>query len=247
MRCLTRDFGSVLAAGGWLASGSVLAVAGALTLSAALAQDSAQNGKPTNKGASAPAQASSEQVALPTCLAVLDLSPEQRGKIQEIIRDYDADVASVWKQFSDRYMEALRTEALLLCAIEDNLTEAQRRQVRDQRRRVAQREKSLAGTKGKPNRATEKPESAVEEQLAIVGVSLTPEQESAADKIQEGYLSRLGSLNRDIEGFHTRLLSLEADKFVEVEKILTKDQLQQLREIRQSAPSATLESSSQQE
>ena len=221
--------------------GSVLAVAGLLAVGAAFAQDSDQKVKPTNKVASAPAPAPSEATAIPACLEVLDLSPEQQGQVQEIIRDYDADVASVWKQFNDRYMEAIQTEALLLCAIEDNLTEAQRNQVRNQRRRVAHREKSIEGTKGKPNQATDKPESAVEEQLAIVGVSLTPEQESAADKVQEGYLSRLGSLNRDIEGFHTRLVSLEADKLVEFEKVLTKDQLKQLREIRQSAPPAALD------
>ena len=47
---------------------------------------------------------------------------------------------------------------------------------------------------------------------------------------------RLRSLNRDIQGLHTRLVSLEADKLVEIEKVLTKDQLAQLREHRQSAP-----------
>ena len=91
---------------------------------------------------------------------------------------------------------------------------------------------------GDTTEATDKPESAVDEQLAIVGVSLTPEQESAADRIQEQYLSQLRMLNRGIDGFHTRLVSLEADKFVEIEKILTEEQLKQLREIRQSAPIA---------
>ena len=68
---------------------------------------------------------------------------------------------------------------------------------------------------------------------------LTPEQEAAADAIQEKYLSRLRSLNRGIQGLHNRLVSLEADKFVEIEKVLTKDQLKQLCEIRQSAPPTT--------
>jgi hypothetical protein len=71
-------------------------------------------------------------------------------------------------------------------------------------------------------------------------VSLTPEQEAAADKIQERYLGRLRSLNRDIQGLHTRLVSLEADKFVQIEKVLTKDQLKQLREIRQNAPPSVM-------
>jgi hypothetical protein len=43
-------------------------------------------------------------------------------------------------------------------------------------------------------------------------------------------------MNRDIQGLHNQLVSLEADKLVEIEKILTKDQLAQLREFRQAAP-----------
>ena len=165
-----------------------------------------------------------------------NLAPEQKVQIEAIVRDYDADVASVWKQFGDRYLETIRTEASLLSAIEDNLTEPQRQQVRDERRRVAQHEKSLAGTNVKAKRESAKPVSAVEEEIAIAGVPLTPKQEAAADAIQEKYLSRLRSLNRGIQGLHNRLVSLEADKFVEIEKVLTKDQLKQLCEIRQSAP-----------
>ena len=102
-------------------------------------------------------QARSQQVALPACLEKLNLAPQQQAQIQEIVRDYDADVASVWKQFSGRYLETIRTEATLLSAIEDNLTEPQRQQVRDQRRRVAQHEKAIAGTNGKAKQETVKP------------------------------------------------------------------------------------------
>ena len=175
-------------------------------------------------------------VALPPCLAKLDLAPQQQAKIQEIVRDYDADVASVWKQFSGLYLETIGTEATLLSAIEDNLTPSQRQQVRDQRRRVAQHEKALAGTSVKAKHETAKPASAVENELAIVGVPLTPEQEEAANAVQEKYLGRLRSLNRRIQGLHNRLVSLEADKFAEIEKVLTKDQLERLCKIRQSAP-----------
>ena len=153
-----------------------------------------------------------------------------------LFRDYDADVASVWKQFSDRYLETIRTEATLLSAIEDNLTETQRQQVRGQRRRVAQHEKKLAKTNAEGKEETAKPVSAVEQEIAIVGVPLTSDQEAAADALQEKYLSRLRSLNRSVEGLHNRLVSLEADKLVEIEKLLTEDQLKQLCENRQNAP-----------
>jgi len=198
------------------------------------------NAQSNKQGTSARATAQTEPVAIPEFLEKLKLSQQQQDQVKEIVRDYDVDIAAVWNQFSVRYRDTIRTETLLLAAIEDNLTEAQRTQVRDQRRKVAQHEKSLAGTNSKPNQATTPPASAVEQSIATVGVSLTPEEEAAADKVQEKYFSRLRSLNRDIEGLHTRLVSLEADKLVEIEKVLTKDQLTQLREIRQTAPPATL-------
>jgi len=219
-------------------SWTVLAVAGVLSIGSALAQEGAAaavKSTPPNSSAQAPSQ----QAALPTCLEKLNLTSQQQAQIQEITCDYEVDVASVWKQFSDRYLETIRTEAILLSAIEDNLTEPQRQQVRDQRRRVASHEKRLAGTRVPAPPATPKPVSAVEEEITIMGVPLTPDQEAAADAVQEKYLSRLRSLNRAIEGLHNRLVSLEADKFVEIEKVLTKGQLKQLREIRQSAPPTT--------
>ena len=146
----------------------------------------------------------------------------------------------MWKQFSDRYLETIRTEATLLSAIEDNLTETQRQQVRDQRCRVAQHEKALAKTNAEGKEETAQPVSAVAEEIAIVGVPLTSDQEAAADAVQEKYLSRLRSLNRSVEGLHNRLVSLEADKLVEIEKVLTKDQMKQLCQIRQSAPPTAL-------
>jgi hypothetical protein len=193
--------------------------------------------QPTTPDASA--QVQPKPVALPACLEKLNLTPQQQTQIKEIVCDYDADVATVWTQFSDRYLETIRTEAILLSAIEDNLTEPQRQQVREQRRRVAKREKALAGKNVDTQQETVKPVSAVEEEIEIVGVPLTPEQEAAAEATQEKYLDCLRLLNRNIQGLHNRLVSLEADKFVEIEKVLTKEQLQELCKIRQSAPPTT--------
>jgi hypothetical protein len=144
----------------------------------------------------------------------------------------------VWKQFGEKYMETVRTEVALLAAIEDNLTEAQRTQVRDQRRKVAHAEQALEGTNSKPNKATAKPADAGEQAASGVGITLTDEQEATADKIQHKFAGHLRSLNRDIQGLHNRLVSLEADKLVELEKMLTKEQLAQLREGRQNMTGA---------
>lgn len=215
----------------------LLAVAGLLALAPAWAKDPAETeSKSKPSRASDADQAESEEAVIPECLHALNLSQEQQEKITEIVRDYESDVGSVWQQFSGRYRQAIATEASLLAAIEDNLTEAQRKQVHEQRRKTAQHEKRLQGTASTNNKATAKPASAVEEAIAVVGVSLTPDQETVADNIQAKYMGRLRSLNRDVQGLHTRLVSLEADKVVEMEKILTKEQLTQLRESRQNAP-----------
>ena len=201
--------------------------------------------RPNNRGPATQSQAHSETSAIPECLEKLNLTPQQQDQIKEIVHNYDGSIGVVWKQFSDRYMQAICLESSLLAAIEDNLTDAQRQQVRDQRHKTAQHEKLIAATSTKvnqakvaPNEETTKPASAAKEELAAVGVSLTDEQESAADKVQEKYRPQLRSMNRDIQGLHTQLVSLEADKLVEIEKVLTKDQLAQLRTHRQNAPAA---------
>ncbi len=175
---------------------------------------------------------------IPDCVAKLKLTSEQQSDIKEIIHKYDGSLGTVWKQFGDRYLQTVTMESSLLAAIEDNFTEPQRQQVRDQRHKTAQMEKTAALTNEKPNTATGNPANTVEDEIAGVGVTLTSEQEAAADKVQEKYRAHLRSLNRDIQGLHTRLLSLEADKLVAIEKILTKDQLAQLRLHRQNAPEA---------
>ena len=245
---------------------SLLAIASAMAITPAFAREpAAPEAKPTNKGqavrvqgqpepAAAEAksvnrgpatQAHSESAAIPECLEKLDLSAQQQEQVKGIVHNYDGSLGVVWKQFSDRYMQAICMETALMAAIEDNLTEAQRQQVRNQRRVTAQHEKAMAATstkvnqaKVKPNEETTKPVDAAEEGIAAAGISLTDEQETAADKVQEKYRSQLRSLNRDIQGLHTRLVSLEADKLTEIEKVLTKDQLAQLRMNRQNAPVA---------
>jgi hypothetical protein len=211
----------------------ILGLAGVLPLGSAFAQD------PDGRDVAPPSEPVARNVGIPACLAKLDLSEQQGAQIKEIIKDYDQDLTMVWKQFGDRYMDTIQTEALLLTAIEDNLTDVQREQVRSQRRKTAHHQKSLESTDDKPNQATSKPASAVEEEIGIVGVALTAQQQVATDGLQGKYLGQLRSLNRDIEGLHIQLVSLEADKIVEIEKVLTKEQLLKLREIRQDYPAAS--------
>ena len=135
-------------------------------------------------------------------------------------------------------METVRSEVTFLAAVEDNLTESQRSKVREQRRKLAHAEKAMESTATKPNQAIAKPADPVEQAAAGAGISLTPEQEIAADRIHQVYAGHLRSLNRDIQGIHARLVSLEADKLVELEKILTPEQRVQLSHDRQAMSGA---------
>src|SRR5262245_19205475 len=172
----------------------------------------------SNRG-SASTQSSNQtsEVALPHWTEKLNLSAQQQQQARAIIRDDDAKVAAAWQQFTECYQQTVKIEAVLLTAIEDNLTETQLNQARDLRRKTAQSESAAAGNSASL-------------------IMLTAEQEAAADKVNAKYVSRLRLLNRNITSLHNRLVSLEADKIVEIEKILTKPQLQTLSEIRQEAP-----------
>jgi hypothetical protein len=179
---------------------------------------------------------------IPECFEKLNLSSQQHDQLKSIVHDYDKSISIVWTQFSDRYMQAIKLESHLLAAIEDNLTESQRKQVREERRKVARHEKSIEGSDTRVNQApltgneTEKPTNAGEEAVAALSIRLSDEQEADADKVQEAYRSQLRSLTRDIHGMHTRLVSLEADKLVAMELVLTEDQLVQLRADRRHPP-----------
>ena len=238
MRRFITNFGYVASQSGRIAKQAPLrritylaALVGGLALTQGFANEPSE-ARPGSKIKPATATFTAAETAIPACLEKLKLTQPQQAQAKEIVRKYDASLDAVWKQFGEKYLETVRTEVALLAAIEDNLTEAQRTHVRDQRRKVAHAEKALEGTNSKPNQATAKPADPADQVIAGIGITLTDEQEDAADAIHHKYTGRLRSLNRDIQGLHTRLVSLEADKLVELEKILTKEQLSQLRESR---------------
>lgn len=213
-------------------SALTVVAAACLSIAPAYAQQSA-----TKEAVPRPQEKTTE-AEIPACLHTLKLTEQQQTQIKEIVRTYNADSAAVWGQFGEVYMQEVRTEAMLLTAIEDHLTQPQRSQIRDERRQTAQHKKSEASTDRKPNQAAEKAAGASDVTTALAAITLTDEQEAAADQLHQKCHSQLRSLNRDIDGLHTRLVSLEADKFVEIEKVLTPEQLQQLRDTRQQTPFA---------
>ncbi len=218
----------------------LLAVGGIMAMAPVFAKDSDEKEGKANGKESAVKVPNHEIVAIPECLEKLKLSAQQEEQIKGIIGNYDHSIAMVWKQFGSRYMQTIDLESQLLASIEDNLTEPQRQQIRSQRLKTAKYEKAVQATNTAPNQAADKPVNALDEAHEGGGVTLTSEQEEAADKVEAKYRSQLRSMNRDIEGMHARMLSLSASKMVEIEKVLTKDQLTELRAHRKSAPVAKL-------
>lgn len=181
-------------------------------------------------------------VTIPESLRALNLTAKQKDQIQHLIHEYDESIDNVWRQFRDRYMHTIRLETSMLAAIEDHLTDTQRVKIRDHRRRTARHMKVRTETEKpdvtvKSTSNDEKP--AVEVDLANVGVALSSEQEATADKIHQQYRTHFKSLNREIHSLHNRLVALEAEKLAEIEQVLTKEQLDQLRKNRQTAGETT--------
>jgi len=83
------------------------------------------------------------------CLEKLSLNEEQQSKIRDIANRYDSEIEDVWHRFKSAYRDTIRTEVLLITAIEDNLTEDQQRQVRNARRMRAHQAKTAGKSRGK--------------------------------------------------------------------------------------------------
>jgi|SRR5579872_102180 len=207
-----------------------------LLLTVGFAKEPALNEDGSNSKASVPGAAA--EGAIPACLTKLNLTQTQEAQAKEIARKFDTKLDATWNEFGKKYMETVRTDVALLAAIEDNLTDQQRTYARSQRHKLAHGEKAREGTSGKTPSSTVKVADPIEQEISGVAISLTAEQEGIADRIHQQYLGRLRGLNRDIQTLHSRLIALEADKLAELEKLLTKEQLSQLRETRQSANSS---------
>jgi hypothetical protein len=214
-----------------LASGLV-AVALTLAVIPAYAQPAATKG--ANPKAAAPAaktavvethqEAHASASVIPAHLTALKLTPEQQTKITGIIQTFNGSIGVASKQFSECYMQTIATEAAMLAAVEDNLTDAQREKIRAERSKTAQQEK--------PEAAKDERTDVAEAEIAVAGITLTEQQEEASEEIHHHYRKQMRALHRDIHHLHHRLLSLESDKLAQIEKVLTKDQLAQLRATR---------------
>lgn len=184
---------------------------------------------------------------LPDFLANLNLTSEQKDKIKAICNECEKDRENAWHRFHASYREAIGIEASMMAAIEENLTEAQRKHIRNQRERIARKldrnerhdsakdyaKNENAKSDNNKNDSNDKKDTVVEE-ITIVGVNLSPDQESTAEELRGSYSHRLHKLNRRISELHAQLVSMEVERLLKIEEILTKEQRQQLRKEHQN-------------
>ena len=218
----------------------------------------AGSGSRTGPGSSS----GSDKEKIPNALEKLNLSSQQKDKIEGIMRDYDSKLQSAWEEFSDRYQDAIGLEASMLAAMEDSLNDRQKERVHEHRGKAAKGEandndrnssandptqnknatapKTAANTnpnnanpknanQGNTNQNNQRAGNPAEEEIIVIGITLSPEQQEAADKLHRQYFDRLRSIGQDLGRLHARLVALETEKIVNIEKVLTKDQLAQLR------------------
>jgi hypothetical protein len=233
-----------------LQTASCLLIAGMFALTAVLAKDPAasvtkdtrepESREPATTGK---AGARLDRSTLPATLDRLKLSGDQQQQVRQVVEKYNTEIDTVWKDFTKQYLDTIALESQLLATIEDRLDDSQRDYIHQQRSRAAHggaaddRNDRPADRQGRRDARADAQESqptAAVEEVLIVGVKLTPEQERAADTAYSSYSERLRDGKRRIHQLHTRILSLESEKLAQVERLLTDDQLTQLRKDREA-------------
>jgi hypothetical protein len=229
---------------------------GAIALTAALARDpeSAVTKDAREPATTGKAGARLDKSTLPAAFENLQLSHDQQKQVRQLVDKYNEEIDSVWKEFTRHYLDTIALEAKMLAAVEDTLDDSQRTHIRKHRGRTAHgsaaddRKERTDNRQGRREvRSDERdsePRAAVEEVL-IVGVTLKPEQERVADGIYATYFERLRNGKREIHELHNRILSLESEKLADIEQLLTKEQLTQLRQERQAAAAGAERSASE--
>lgn len=76
---------------------------------------------------------SQAQVELPQALKDLNLTDEQKQRIQQVVRQSNRQIAQTWQQFHQLHMQAVNLEAAMLATIEQSLSESQREEFRKSR------------------------------------------------------------------------------------------------------------------
>jgi hypothetical protein len=80
-----------------------------------------------------------------------------------------------------------------------------------------------------------------DEEVLIIGVALSPEQQSQADDVSNAYDQELQTIWRQLQEIHMQMVAVEADKMTTIEQKLSEDQLKQLRASRQKKSKSSIQ------
>lgn len=192
---------------------------------------------------------------IPRFLTNLNLTAEQKDKIKDICKECSQQREDTWREFGEKYRETIGLEAAMLAAVEENLTDAQRKHIREQRERMANRrhnrearqasrENARDERKSRDNKDGDKSndKNVIVEEITVVGVTLSPEQEAAAEGVRGNYFDQLHKMNGELQSLHSQLVAMETARLLKIEDVLTKEQKESLRKehhkIAQAAKSA---------
>jgi len=232
--------------------GLAVLVACALICGAATADEKSKDKSGNSKDGK-----SSRQNQIPEALQKLNLSEKQKDQIRDIEKKYDSRFEDAWKRFDEAHLQIVGAEATLNAAFEDQLNDSQKQKLRDMRKKDAEESKrndQSASNKSQPERRTAlKPESGNSQGkdnssqpqgiiLYEVTISGSPEQmrelglegnqQQQCDKVCQQFHSKLRHEWRELHAAHRQLVQIETEKLEQIEKVLTKDQLQDLRQQR---------------
>jgi len=241
-------------------------------------QDSSKGDKSKSNQAGGGAD-SRGKTEIPSFLTDLQLKQDQQDRIKSILQKYDPQIEQTWTRLQESLTESIGMEATLLAAIEDGLTEMQRKHVRKRRQKTidsssdqgtgskdqsdatsgdtrnktananadngpkgprtsAPPANSNKGDAGNANANANGNNGNAEpvDELVVIGITLTPEQQTRAGRVHSSYDKRLHALRAETHAMHWKLVALEAEKMTSIEEVLTKDQLQKLRQGREHGP-----------
>lgn len=179
---------------------------------------------------------------IPRFLSNLNLTQEQKDKIKDICKECSEQRESTWREFGEKYRETIGLEAAMLAAVEDNLTDAQRKHIYEQRERMANRRHNREVRQASRENARDERKNrdakdgdktndkkVVIEEITVVGVTLSPEQETAAEGVRGNYFDQLHKLNGELQSLHSQLVAMETARLLKIEDVLTKEQKETLR------------------
>jgi hypothetical protein len=207
--------------------------------------------------ATAEEQADILKAALPKVVEKLNITDQQKQQIMQIVKQHNEKMRETWQQYETAQMRQIKLQALMLAAIEDRMGKEKVEEFRKARKerlqelRQAFLTRRQGGTAEQPQgrrRVGFRPSSENEEEGILIIAVTSPRHyfdklglnEEQQQKCEAAFKAYTGTLRRNwqqLRTYHEELVDMEADKMTAIAKVLTEEQRQQLRNLRQKAES----------